>query len=161
MGKQRSERLSGFCVLLLGIVILWQGRHLSVGNLHAPGPGFFPMLLALLLIILSFFLIVPRAGRTKKQTKAGRDDEGQPGLFSAQRLGRVSMVFVALLLYFIFLEYLGFVIVSFFLMAFCFVWVAHKRLYVALSWAFVAIGLAYLLFDVLLKSNLPSGVLGF
>jgi hypothetical protein len=158
MGKQRSERLSGFCVLLLGIIILWQGRHLSVGTLHAPGAGFFPLLLALLLIILSFFLVIPR---TKDRTKTGGEDEGQPGLFSASRLGRVSMVFVALLLYFIFLEYLGFVIVSFLLMAFCFVWMARQRWYAALFWAFVSIGLAYLLFDVLLKSNLPRGVLGF
>jgi hypothetical protein len=71
------------------------------------------------------------------------------------------MLFVALLVYFVFLEYLGFVIMSFLLMAFCFIWVARQKWYTALFWAFVSIGLAYLLFDILLKSSLPRGVFGF
>jgi len=39
--------------------------------------------------------------------------------------------------------------------------VAHQRWYVALSSAVLCIGLAYILFDVLLKSSLPKGVFGF
>lgn len=150
MEKRRTDRISGLIVFFLGIAILWQGRHLSVGTLRAPGSGFFPMLLAITLMILALLLVIPRA----------RDEGGQSS-FSARHLGRVSMVFVALLVYFAFLEYLGFVIMSFLLMAFCFMWVARQKWYAALFWAFVSIGLAYLLFDVLLKSNLPRGVFGF
>ncbi len=150
MAKPFAEKVSGLIVFFLGISILWQGRRLSIGNLHAPGPGFFPMLLAVILMILSLILV---SSRTK--------NSGEQSTFSFRHLGRVLMVFVALLIYFMFLEYLGFVIVSLFLMAFCFVWVAHQKWYAALFWAFVSIGLAYLLFDVLLKSSLPKGILGF
>jgi hypothetical protein len=146
--KQRTDRISGLIVFFLGIAILWQGRHLSIGTLRAPGAGFFPMLLAVMLMILSLVLVIPKNA-----------EERSP--FSARHLGRVSMLFVALLVYFAFLEYLGFVIMSFLLMAFCFIRVARQRWYAALFWAFVSIGLAYLLFDVLLKSNLPRGVFGF
>ncbi len=150
MGKPFAEKISGLIVFFLGITILWQGRHLSIGNLHAPGPGFFPMLLAVVLMLLSLILVSSKM-----------KNSGERITFSLRHLGRVLMVFVALLVYFMFLEYLGFVIVSLFLMAFCFVWVAHQKWYAALFWAFVSIGLAYLLFDVLLKSSLPRGVFGF
>jgi putative tricarboxylic transport membrane protein len=148
--ERRTDRISGLIVFFLGIVILWQGRSLSIGTLRAPGSGFFPMLLAVTLMILSLLLVIPRA----------RKEAGQSS-FSAQHLGRVSMLFVALLVYFAFLEYLGFVIMSFLLMAFCFIRVARQKWYTALFWAFVSIGLAYLLFDILLKSSLPRGVFGF
>ena len=148
MEKQRTDRISGLIVFFLGIAILWQGRHLSIGTPRAPGSGFFPMLLAVLLMILSLFLVIPKNAEERSS-------------FSARHLGRVSMVFVALLVYFAFLEYLGFVIMSFLLMAFCFIRVARQKWYFALFWAFVSIGLAYLLFDVLLKSSLPRGVFGF
>jgi hypothetical protein len=63
--------------------------------------------------------------------------------------------------YFLLLEYLGFVVVSFLLMLFLFLWVGRQRWFVAFLSAAACIGLAYLLFDVLLKSNLPRGVFGF
>lgn len=150
MEKQTMERISGLVVFFLGIAILWEGRRLAVGTLGIPGPGFFPLLLGVILIILSLL-----------QITSGKKNENEPGPFSVGYFRRVIMVLGALLVYFIFLEYLGFLIVSFFLMAFCFVWVAHQKWYSALLWAFVTIGLAHLLFDILLKSNLPMGVLGF
>ena len=71
------------------------------------------------------------------------------------------MLFAALVAYFLFLEYLGFVIVSFLLMFFLFLWVGRQRWYVAFLSAVICIGLAYVLFEILLKSNLPRGVFGF
>jgi len=144
------DRVSGLVVFFLGVCILWQGRHLSVGSLRGPGPGFFPTLLATILMILSFFLILPR----------GKKEVEDQSFFSGS-LKRVLMIFVALLVYFFLLEYLGFVIVSLLFMAFSFIVVASYRWHTALLWAFVSIGLAYVLFDVLLKSNLPKGVFGF
>ena len=143
------DRISGLVVFCLGVCILWQGKHLSAGSLHGPGPGFFPTLLAAVLMILSLFLILPK----------GKEEEDHP--FFSGSVKRVLMVFVALLVYFSLLEFLGFVIVSFLFMAFSFIAVARYRWYSALLWAFVSIGLTYLLFEVLLKSNLPKGVFGF
>ena len=149
MQRQTTERLSGLFVLLLGIAILWQGKGLDPGTFRAPGAGFFPFLLGITLIILSFPQIIK-----------GTKDDNNLSPFTARRLIRVSTVFAALLVYFIFLEYLGFLVMSFLLMAFCFVWVARYKWYAALIWAFVSIALAHLLFDVLLKSSLPKGALG-
>ena len=144
------DRISGIVILLLGAAILWQGRHLTTGSLRSPGPGFFPSLLAAVMMLLALFLIVPR-----KKKESARESSAFPSI------GRVSIVFIALLVYFFFLESLGFVIVSFFLMAFLFIVMACQKWHLALLQSFIFVGLAYVLFEVLLKSQLPRGVMGF
>lgn len=145
------DRISGFVVFSLGIGILWQGRHLSIGSLRAPGPGFFPTLIALTLMILSLFLIIPVEKKKKKERQS----------FSARSAGRVLTVLVPLLFYFFFLEYLGFVVTSFLLLTVLFVGFASQRWHIAVLEASLFTGVAYVLFDMLLKSQLPKGVLGF
>lgn len=144
------DRISGLVVFLLAFVIFWQGRGLSIGSLHAPGPGFFPALIAAVLVILSLFLMI-----------GGGKKEGEEDAVSGPAIIRMLVLFAALVAYFLFLEYLGFVIVSFLLMLFLFLWVGRQRWYVAFLSAVVCIGLAYLLFEILLKSSLPRGVFGF
>ncbi len=144
------DRISGLVVFLLAFVIFWQGRGLSIGSLHAPGPGFFPALIAAVLVILSLFLMI-----------GGGKKEGAEDAVSGPAIVRMLVLFAALVTYFLFLEYLGFVIVSFLLMFFLFLWVGRQRWYVAFLSAVICIGLAYLLFEILLKSNLPRGVFGF
>ncbi len=148
--KHDMDRISGIVIFLLGVAVLWQGRHLTIGSLRSPGPGFFPSLLAGLMIILALFLIVP----SKK-----KESPSEPSSFPS--LGRVSIVFVALLFYFYFLESLGFILVSFFLMTFLFIVMASEKWHLALLQSLIFVGLAYVLFDVLLKSQLPHGVTGF
>ena len=142
------DRICGVFVFLLGAGILWEGRHLGMGSVNGPGPGFFPNLVAILMIILSLFLILPK-----------RKAEGEP--FSGKSIGRIAIVFAALLAYSFTLEPLGFVLVSFLLMAYLFkAFGGSKKWHVAVLWAFVSVGLAYLLFDVLLEGNLPRGIFG-
>jgi putative tricarboxylic transport membrane protein len=145
-----TNRISGLVVFFLAFAIFWQGKGLSIGSLHAPGPGFFPALIAAVLVILSLFLMV-RGGKRESEEES----------VSATAIVRMLLLFAALVAYFLLLEYLGFVIVSFFLMFFLFLWVGRQRWYMAFASAVVCIGLAYLLFDILLKSNLPTGVFGF
>lgn len=145
------DRISGFVVISLGIAILWQGRDLSIGSLGAAGPGFFPTLIALALIILSLFLIIPEEKKGKQ--------ERQP--VSTRSVGRVLATFVALLFYFLFLETLGFVITSFLLLVFLFVACAYRRWHSAVFAASLITGVIYVMFEILLKSDLPKGALGF
>jgi putative tricarboxylic transport membrane protein len=142
------ERICGFVTFFLGTGILWQGRHLGMGSLRGPGPGFFPNLVAILMMILSLFLIIPK-----------RKGEGES--FPTQFTIRVVIVFVVLLAYSFTLEYLGFVVVSFLLMAYLFrAFGGSHRWYGAVLWALASVGMTYLLFEVLLEGNLPKGVFG-
>ena len=144
------NRISGLVVFLIAFAIFWQGKGLSIGSLHAPGPGFFPALIAAVLLILSLCLMI-RGGK----------GEGEENPVSRPAIIRMLVLFAALVAYFLLLEYLGFVVVSFLLMFFLFLWVGRQRWYVAFLSAVACIGLAYVLFDILLKSNLPRGVFGF
>jgi putative tricarboxylic transport membrane protein len=145
-----TNRISGLVIFLLSFAIFWQGKGLSIGSLHAPGPGFFPALIAAVLVILSLFLMIGGGKRESEEESA-----------STSAIMRMLLLFAALLAYFLLLEYLGFVTVSFLLMLFLFLWVGRQRWYVAFLSAVVCIGLAYLLFEILLKSSLPRGVFGF
>lgn len=144
------DRISGFVFFSLGIYILWQERHLSFGRLSAPGPRFFPTVLAIILIILSLFLII-----------SGGKKENPVQSFSVRSAGRGLSVFASALAYFFSFEYLGFLITGFLLMIFLFIVVGSEKWHRAAMYAFISIGLTYLIFVALLKVTLPQGILGF
>jgi putative tricarboxylic transport membrane protein len=144
------ERVYGLMVLALGMAILWQGRNLSFGSFRNPGSGLFPSLIAGMIIILSLCLVIfpPR-----------RESTGRT--FSSKAVARIAVVFVTLLLYAFFLELLGFLVVSFVTTTLLFAVFGSHKYGLAVLRAIVLTGLAYALFEILLKSNLPKGVLGF
>lgn len=145
-------RITGFVIALFGIGILWEGRHLTRGNLSHPGPGFFPALLAILLIILSLFLMIPKG-------KKGEEERVFPPWSTFYR--QLIPIYVALLVFIGLLNYFGFIILTFLLMFFLFVKVSYFKWYTAMLTAFISTGITYLIFGVILKSLFPKGPLGF
>lgn len=135
----------------MGVSILLVGRHLPKGALSSPGPGLYPTLLAVMLLILSSFLIIRR----------GKESEGKsfPPLAIVAR--RICPAYAALIGYVILLDYLGFVTVSLILMFFLFTKIGRLRWYTAVSSAVLSIGGAYVVFELLLRTNLPKGPIGF
>ncbi len=143
------QRLSALIIFLLGACIFWTGRHLSFGSLSEPGPGFFPDLLAGAMIILSLSLILQKAGKGPEEQVSSR-----------KSYMRVIVTLAALFGYFFFIESLGFVITSFLLMSCLFIGFGSHTWYKALVGALLCTGMAYALFQLLLKSQLPVGVFG-
>lgn len=143
------QRKYGFVVLFLGVCILWQASYLELGTLQRPGPAFFPMVVAFFIIILSLLAVVSGA-KVEKQGDASRDRVAL----------RVPIVYASLLSYFVLLDYLGFILITFLLMTFLFVVTDLRKWRTAAFKAVITTGLAYLLFEVLLSGNLPKGVLG-
>ena len=146
------ERVYGLVVFCLAVAILWDGRKLIFGTFRSPGSGMFPDLIAGLMLFLSLLLMLfPQ--------QLG-DRSAGPSV-SRGSMGRLLLVFAALFLYAIFLESLGFVIVSFLLTILLFSVFGVQSYKEAVWKASISTGLAYVLFEVLLKSNLPRGILGF
>ena len=143
------DRVYAVAVFCVGLAILWQGRGLTIGSFRNPGSGLFPALIAAIMIFFSVLLLLfPQKG------------ERVAPPVSARSLLRISAVFVALLLYAFLLETLGFLVVSFVLTTFLFIAFGSQKYSLAAVKAIVFTGLAYLLFEILLKSNLPKGILG-
>ncbi len=146
------NRISGFVTLLLGMFILWQGKTLEMGTFRKPGPGLFPFILAIILIVLSFFLIIP---------KDRKEHLDKPSPVWSKNVKQLILVYIFLLAYFFFLQYLGFMVTAFLLMVFLYMNISTLKWYIAVPSAFISIGASYLIFEVLLKSYLPRGVFGF
>ncbi|MEW6667533.1 MAG: tripartite tricarboxylate transporter TctB family protein [Thermodesulfobacteriota bacterium] len=144
------ERLYAIVVFCLGLAILWQGRPLAFGSFRNPGSGMFPALIAVMMMVLAVILFaIPPKTDTRASPISGRV------------VLRICSVFAALVLYAVLLEFLGFLIVSFVLATFLFAVFDSQKYRFAVLKAFVLTGLAYILFEVLLHSNLPRGLLNF
>ena len=153
MGDQgrgnRTDRIAGGMLFLVGLSIIWQASRLRLGSFHTPGPGLYPLLLGSVIVFLSLCLVIQSAKATKEAAS-----------FSGPTLKRVASVYVALLFYFVILEYAGFLISTFLLVSYLSIIIGRQRVAGALLRAFIITGLSYLLFDVALKSELPKGLLG-
>jgi hypothetical protein len=43
------DRVAGFVILLCSVTVMWEDRVLPLGTFHNPGPGYMPMVLAVIL----------------------------------------------------------------------------------------------------------------
>ena len=48
-----TDRLGGSALCLLAVFVMWESRRLPLGTWHNPGPGYFPVLLAVILFVHS------------------------------------------------------------------------------------------------------------
>jgi len=145
----RATRISGGILVLVGISIIWQACLLRLGGFRSPGPGLFPLLLGFVIVFLSLCLILFSA-KTNKDVAS----------FRKQSLKRVGSVYVALLVYFAILEVAGFLVSTLLLVSYLSTIIGKQKVVHAVLRALVMTGLSYLLFDVVLKSELPKGLLG-
>ena len=56
------DRLSGAFLVLVGLFVVWERRVLPLGTTSHPGPGYVPLLLAILLIVFGAILIARGKG---------------------------------------------------------------------------------------------------
>ena len=151
---KKADQWSGVVLLILAAFICWQAITLPYGNIHNPGPGFFPLWLGIVLGIMSFGLIV-KVTRQKEGARMVWDI-----LAEKIRWGRILLVIIALVLYGFLLDYIGFLILTLLLMAFLLRAIEPQPWKVVIGWAlFGSIG-SYLVFEIWMKLRLPKGFLG-
>jgi putative tricarboxylic transport membrane protein len=145
MSKDLASALFWLSVAIF--VCLEAFTKLKLGSLHQPGPGFFPFWGGVLFATLSLILLL-RSLRSRERLN-----------FGAVRWSALVLVLAALLIYLLFLEALGFVIVTF-----CFLLLLFR--FGEIGWiksaasSVVATSLAYALFQLWLRVQLPRGWLG-
>ncbi len=153
---EKGNRLSGIFWLFLSFVIAEESYRLGVGNLHSPQAGFLPFVASIVLGVLSLLLVL--STRRRGPREAG---EMEDVTFNKRLLLKVVWVILALFLYAIFLDALGFVLVSMVLIAFLLRIIEPQKGYVVALGTILIPVLAYLLFDYFLKVQLPKGIFGF
>ncbi|MGE0626272.1 MAG: tripartite tricarboxylate transporter TctB family protein [Hyphomicrobiaceae bacterium] len=70
MTKLNQDVLSGLLFIVVGIAGLWFGKDLAVGTAFRMGPGYFPMVLCSLLVLIG--LLIALKGLVKSTEMPGR-----------------------------------------------------------------------------------------
>lgn len=143
------DRVSGAFLVLVGLFVVWERRVLPLGSASRPGPGYFPLLLALLLIVLGAILIA-----RGKDAKAIRSISWTEAPHALAILG--CCVFVSL-----FMETIGYRLTLLLVMGFLFGVIERIKPWLTLALTFgFALG-TFWLFDSMLRVPLPRGGWGF
>jgi len=149
-----TDRLSGLFFLIFGFLCIYASAQLGIGSFREPGPGLFPLLaacffssLALLIFISSF---IPGKGRTNKVS----------ALWKGVNWRRPLTAGFLILCYIPMLERMGFLLTSLIVLFLMMRWVEKFSWWRAFLISASASTCTYLLFQTLLKANLPIGILG-
>jgi putative tricarboxylic transport membrane protein len=136
--------------LLISIVMIRGSLKLGLGDLGNPGPGFAPLLVSLLIVIL----VVVDLFRGKLRAK------GAEGV--ANRAGRYRGIALvsALCFYVVTLEFFGYLLSAFILIFTSVLLFDRKKWRFPLFLAVIVVNLSYFLFAKLLQVQLPAGRLG-
>jgi drug/metabolite transporter (DMT)-like permease len=151
---KKADQWSGLVLLVIAGFICWGALSLSYGHIHNPGPGFYPLWLGIILGVMAMGLIL-KATRQKKGAKVLRDI-----LAEKVRWEKVLFVLMALILYGCLMNFLGYLIVTFLLMAFLLRFIEPHPWKSVIGWTLVGSVGSYLVFEVWMKLRLPKGFLG-
>ena len=154
MFRDRDVKSSLFWALI-GILFCIGGFHYGIRRSGIPGPGFLPFVTGIILVALSLILLIARF--LDRGGRAGPKEEPMPGGLA---LSRILIVLGALCLYVLILEPLGFMVTTFLFMIVLLRLEPRKWMFILL----VSIGATaffFVLFKVLLRVPLPSGLLAY
>jgi hypothetical protein len=143
----RVDRVAGIAALLGGILLAYTGWKLDPGTSKLPGPGFFPLLIALTMGGLGGWLFL-RPGPAEKSLRSG-DSQWIP----------FSLALLSLIGYAAILDGFGYLLSTFGFLVVQLRWVEKRGWITSLLTAALAAGISLLLFRVLLKVPLPVGIL--
>ena len=151
----KADRISGIFWLCFSILIITLSYRLGLGTLHQPGPGFLFFWVNIALGIMSLAVLI-RAwmGKTTEVLLPF-------AIFGGQHISKILLVLLALFLYAIFMETLGFILVTLLLFIFLLRIIEKKKWVFAVITSFVVTAISYLIFQVWLQCMLPLGLLEF
>jgi len=139
-----------FVWTILGIVVTVASLQLGLGALRKPGPGMMPFLLGLVLIFLSLPLLLSSLKRILNE----KTKEGNP--WKGINYGRMSLAVLALVIYGLLIEYVGFTVSVFVTIFFLYRLVSAKKTLWVLVFACGTAAFCYLVFVIALRVEFPS-----
>ena len=155
--KKMSDRISGVFWLVFSLIIGVESYRLELGTLHNPKAGFLPFLASVVLVGGSLILLLSTSIRSLKVTAKG--DEGLK--FNRPRLHKVFFIMASLFLWALLLNTLGFILCTMLLIFFSVRLIEPQKWFVSIITTVSIPLISYIIFDVLLKVQMPKGFLGF
>ena len=153
---KRGDILGALAFFLFGAITAILSLRMPIGTLRAAGSGLFPLCLGILLMFLSSLvmgkLIWEARGHAEKTVRPMKEPES-----SLPVVAFLTIMGLAAL----FLNTIGYVLVSFLLMLGLLAVLAPKRWRLNVALSLLTAAGSYLLFVYALKIPLPRGFLGF
>ena len=149
------EKWSSLVWLGVGVFICIGSLRLSLGEFRNPGPGFLSFFAGL--VITGLALVVHLQSRKKRPGTA--KEQSEPIWSDPKKGMKIVMTVVALLVYAVVMNYLGFLISTFLFLAFILKTIEPQRWSVTLIGSLIASGTFYLIFEIGLQSQLPKGLI--
>jgi len=130
---------------LLCLTVIWSSLKLGLGTPSDPGPGFFPFISSIVLLILTGIYAYAERNGTKSIAKHNLP---------------VIIVISSLFIYSLVLDYLGFSIATFLLLIVLLLLGIKEKWWLAAVVSLIVTFFSYFLFNKILGVNLPKGLLG-
>ena len=161
---RREQWLSIFWTVL-GLAICFGAYRLSLGSPNDPGPGMFSFIVGAALTLLSLIQWINVAlARSQAQALSSETQLSQTvePLFANRRGAiKAAVIVVALLVYSLSMEHLGFILSTSLFIGFLLWLVEPQRWYVIVFGSVLSSLTTYLVFKVWLDTALPVGLFGF
>jgi hypothetical protein len=139
--------------LALGIFVsAYSYFKLGLGKLHKPGPGLMPFLLGSLFTIISFYLLIDSIFKSKGREEGTMEEKDH------KNLGKVGLALAALFFYGLFIEILGYLVVTLLTMVLLFWGMGLKKWRSLLFASGLTVLVTYFLFTYL-GVRFPPGIL--
>lgn len=149
------ERVGILFWLAVGLVSIYGSTRLGLGVLREPGSGFLPFIAGCFISLMAVFIFLNSFLRK-------RETQDKPSAFWAEvNWHRPAIISLLTFGFVLVLEWLGFILASFFLLFILFKGVEKFSWKKAMIIPTLTLGLTYLLFNVFLKASLPKGIFGF
>ena len=130
----------------LGIFVILEARTMKLGDFSEPGPGLFPLLLGIFLVLLSAVLFNSKAEKATKPAEK-------------PRLKNVYYVLGSLLFFVVGLKLFGYIVTTFLMFVCLLKFIGGKNWSFAASWSAIIAGISYLIFGKWLMVLFPGGML--
>jgi putative tricarboxylic transport membrane protein len=139
--------------LLFSLFICVESYRLKLGAINQPGPGFFPFSAGLVMLILSLAALFRSIRGMEKEEKALRQEPF--------RWWNIVIILIAITAYAFSLEKIGFLINTFLFICLLLKVVEPQTWKTAIIGGLITTIAANLIFNVIFRTQIPSGILGF
>lgn len=154
----RKDFISSISLLVLGLLLFGGSIRLSVWTGSGPQEGFFPLIIALIIVALSLWILARELFLMREG--AGESGSQKKGENTAS-IAKVSFYAISMLLYWVLMPTVGFVATSALFLLFILRFAERQSWKITLWVGFASILTSYLLFIYFLKVPLPKGFLSW
>lgn len=134
--------ISYFVFLIVSLLFASGAVSLGIGSAREPGPGFVPLIAAVILAVCCVFALFKNSRTIRKRTE---------NLFKPVYLKKAALVYAAIVFYMMAIKHLGYPITTFLFMLFLMKGIEPQKWSSAVLYSALASGFSYLIFVVFLK----------